>query len=69
MSHMPKIIMVSVLLVLTVGAYGAAFKGWFLPKPLEKPVSLREGSAGSGRHMYFLGGRSHLGGSTLGGGK
>jgi hypothetical protein len=67
----PKIIATGLLLTLTVVAYGGCFKGWFLPKPLASPVSLRDGSTkGShGRGLYFLGGfgRSHYGGGYAGG--
>jgi hypothetical protein len=53
-----------------VAAYGAAFHGWFLPKPFESPVSLREGSTrtgSAGRALFFVGGRSHAGGGYRGG--
>ena len=67
-----KLMAVGFLLSLTVVAYGGCFKGWFLPKPLAAPVSLRDGSVkGShGRGLYFLGGlggRTHYGGGYRGG--
>ncbi len=67
----PKLIIIGILAILTVSAYGGAFHGWFLPKPLEKPVSLRDGSVRArttGHGFYFLG-RSHAGGGYRGGGK
>jgi len=61
-----KFLVVALLAGITVVAYGASFHGWFLPRPLEKPVSLREGSVRGGTHghgfIYFMGGRSHYGG-------
>jgi len=69
-SIIPKLVVTAVLAGITVVAYGGAFHGWFLPKPLEKPISLREGSArvGSGGHgFFFMGGRSHSGGGYRGG--
>jgi hypothetical protein len=65
----PKIVTVSLLLACTVTAYGGCFYGWFLPEPLKKPVSLREGSAHSprGYGLYWLGARSHYGGGYRGG--
>ncbi len=66
----PKVILVSVLLVATVVTYGASFHGWFLPKPLNQPVSLRDGSARAkttGHGFFFIGGRSHAGGGYRGG--
>lgn len=66
-----KILVAGLLAGATVIAYGASFHGWFLPKPFEKPVSLREGSVRGGTHghgfIYFLGGRSHHGGGYRGG--
>lgn len=64
-----KVVTVSFLLTCTVTAYGACFYGWFLPEPLKKPVSLREGSAKShhGYGLYWLGTRSHYGGGYRGG--
>jgi hypothetical protein len=65
-----KLLVMSFLTGLTIVAYGACFKGWFLPAELQKPVSLREGSQGpraAGRGFYFLGGRSHYGGGYRGG--
>ena len=44
----PRLVVTALLAGLTVAAYGAAFHGWFLPKPFEKPVSLREGSTRTG---------------------
>jgi hypothetical protein len=66
----PRLVVSALLAGLTVVAYGGAFHGWFLPKPFEKPVSLREGSTrtGSGaRGLFFIGGRSHYGGGYRGG--
>ncbi len=65
-----KLLVPLVLVVSTVTAYGACFRGWFLPSPLDKAVSIREGSARTGtgaRYLYFLGGRSHFGGGYRGG--
>jgi len=65
-----KLIFGGLLLAATVTAYGAAFHGWFLPDQLEKPVSLRDGSAKAharGYGLYFLGARSHYGGGYRGG--
>jgi hypothetical protein len=65
-----KILAIAVLAVVTMGAYGGCFYGWFLPKPLDKPISLRDGSQRPGAHghgIYFLG-RTHYGGG-YGGGK
>lgn len=65
-----KILVGGLLLGITVAAYGGSFYGWFLPKPFEKPVSLRDGSNRPGSHgygYYFLGGRSHYGGGYRGG--
>ncbi len=66
-----KMLAGGVLLGMTVVAYGAAFHGWFLPEPLNKPVSLRDGSPRAqthGRAFYFIGaGRSHYGGGYRGG--
>jgi len=64
-----KLIIVAILVAVTVTAYGGAFYGWFLPKPLEKPVSLRDESVRArtaGHGFYFLG-RSHAGGGYRGG--
>jgi hypothetical protein len=61
----PKIVAATILLSCTVTAYGACFYGWFLPEPLKKPVSLRDGSArptSRGYGYYWIGGRSHYGG-------
>lgn len=63
-----KVLIVGMLLASTVTAYGACFYGWFLPKPLEKPVSIREGSTGHGTgHGYYFIGRTHSGGGYRGG--
>ena len=65
-----KILIIGLLTAFTVGAYGGCFYGWFLPKPLEKPVSLRDGSARAktyGYGFYFLGARRHFGGGYRGG--
>jgi hypothetical protein len=64
-----KVIATGFLVTLTVVAYGGCFKGWFLPKPLASPVSLRDGSTRGthGRALYFIGGRSHYGGGYSGG--
>jgi len=63
-----KILIIGVLAVSTIGAYGGAFYGWFLPKALDTPVSLRDGSPRPGTHgRYFTGGRSHVGGGYRGG--
>jgi len=68
---MAKLAVAAFLVATTVTAYGACFSGWFLPKPLDKPVSLREGSARTGGYHYypfFLGtGRTHYGGGYRGG--
>lgn len=64
-----NILVISALLVVTVAAYGGCYHGWFLSRPLDKPVSLRDGSARVGRTglaYYFLG-RSHYGGGYRGG--
>jgi hypothetical protein len=64
-----KLIIVAILAAVTVTAYGGAFYGWFLPKPLEKPVSLRDESVRTrtaGHGIYFLG-RTHAGGGYRGG--
>ena len=66
-----KLIIIAILAGVTITAYGGAFYGWFLPKPLEKPVSLRDESVRArttGHGFYFLG-RSHAGGGYRGGGK
>jgi hypothetical protein len=66
----PKVFVTALLTGLTVVAYGGAFRGWFLPEPLEKPVSLREGSVrtgSTGHRLFFIGGRSHAGGGYRGG--
>lgn len=62
-----KTIVAGILTTLTVVAYGGSFKGWFLPKPLASPVSLRDGSVKGGRAAYFTGSRSHYGGGYHGG--
>jgi hypothetical protein len=66
-----KVIVGGLLLGLTIVAYGACFHGWFLPAPLNKPVSLREGSTRGRTHglaYYFIGrGRGHYGGGYRGG--
>lgn len=62
-----KVMVTGILLSLTVVAYGGCFKGWFLPKPLTSPVSLRDGSVKGGRALYFVGGRTHYGGGYHGG--
>jgi hypothetical protein len=64
-----KILVISVLVGATSLAYGGAFLGWFLPDPLEKPVSLKEGSTrrGTGALGYYFLGRSHYGGGYRGG--
>jgi len=56
-----KVLVISVLGVLTIVGVGGAFYGWFLPEPLKKPVSLRDGSARARGGMYFAG-RTHYGG-------
>ncbi|HMK37620.1 MAG TPA: hypothetical protein VK463_21285 [Desulfomonilaceae bacterium] len=64
-SLVTKVIVTGMLLTLTIGAYGGCFRGWFLPKPLAAPVSLRDGSVRSGsggRALFFVGGRTHYGG-------
>jgi len=64
-----KILVVGLLGSATALAFGGSFKGWYLPEPLKKPVSLREGSQRTGVHplaYYFLG-RSHYGGGYRGG--
>jgi hypothetical protein len=66
---LPKVVLGTLLLGLTAGAYGACFNGWFLPEPLKRPVSLRDGSPRVGAHglgYYFLG-RAHYGGGYRGG--
>ena len=66
----PRLVVTALLAGFTVAAYGAAFHGWFLPKPFEKPLSLREGSTrtgSGGRALFFIGGRSHYGGGYRGG--
>lgn len=68
-SWLPAIMVSVLLLTATVAAFGGSFYGWFLPKPLKQPVSLREGSAstgGHGRSLYWLG-RTHYGGGYRGG--
>ena len=64
-----KLAVAGVLLITTVGAYGACFHGWFLPRPLSKPVSLRDGSTWKGgvHGGYFAGGRTHYGGGPRSG--
>jgi len=62
-----KIIITGILLACTVTAYGACFKGWFLPKGLDKPVSIREGSTGHGAGYGYFIGRTHAGGGYRGG--
>ncbi len=47
----PKILAATILLCCTITAYGACFNGWFLPEPLKKPVSLREGSTKTTRGL------------------
>lgn len=67
---LPKFLVPAILVAATVTAYGASFRGWFLPSALSKPVSIREGSARTGARaagLYFLGGRSHYGGGYRGG--
>ncbi|MFH1113779.1 MAG: hypothetical protein V1792_07645 [Pseudomonadota bacterium] len=70
-SLLAKIVVSCFLTAMTVTAYGACFHGWFLPDPLKKPVSLRDGSTRNGTHgrvFYFIGGgRSHYGGGYRGG--
>jgi hypothetical protein len=64
-----KAIIVGILSLGTVMAFGGSFRGWYLPEQLEKPVSLRDGSTKPGARAlgyYFLG-RSHLGGGYRGG--
>jgi hypothetical protein len=64
-----KLIIIAILAGVTITSYGGAFHGWFLPKPLEKPVSLRDESVRArttGLGFYFLG-RSHAGGGYRGG--
>lgn len=63
------LIIVAILGAVTATAYGGAFYGWFLPKPLEKPVSIRDESVRTrtaGHGIYFLG-RTHAGGGYRGG--
>ena len=65
MRIIPILFIVGVLGGLTIMAYDACFHGVFLPKPLEKPVSLRDGSKRAravGYGYYFIGGRRHFGG-------
>ncbi|MFH0822515.1 MAG: hypothetical protein V2B18_07165 [Pseudomonadota bacterium] len=64
-----KILMTLLLAAITAAAYGGAVYGWFLPRALDKPISLRDGSAGgrSGGHAFFFTGRSHYGGGYSGG--
>ena len=65
-----KILIICVLVGTTIGAYGGALYGWFLPKALDKPVSLRDGSPRARTHgygFYFIGGRTHTGGGYRGG--
>jgi hypothetical protein len=66
-----KVLAGGFLLVMTIMAYGAGFHGWFLPEPLKKPVSLRDGSTRARTHglgFYFIGaGRGHYGGGYRGG--
>ncbi len=60
-------IVVGVILVsTTVAAWGGCYRGWFLPKNLAQPVSLRDGSHTSHGGYYFFG-RSHYGGGYRGG--
>jgi hypothetical protein len=64
-----KFIIIGILVAVTATAYGGAFYGWFLPKPIEKPVSLRDESVRArtaGHGFYFLG-RTHAGGGYRGG--
>ena len=64
-----KALVTAILLTATIMAYGAAFNGWFLPKRLDQPVSLRDGSAKAqarGYGAYFIG-RTHYGGGYRGG--
>ncbi|MEJ2715994.1 MAG: hypothetical protein P8182_02475 [Deltaproteobacteria bacterium] len=59
-----KLVVIVILAAVTITAYGGCFYGWFLPKPLEKPVSLRDGSTRArtyGYGLYFTG-RRHYGG-------
>lgn len=70
MGYIVKLAVVGVLSLATVTAVGGAFRGWFLPDTLEKPVSLRDGSPkarSSGLLPYFIMGRSHYGGGYRGG--
>ncbi len=65
-----KAVIAGVLFAATIGAYGGAFKGWFLPERLDKPISLKDGSKRAGARgygLYFLGTRRHRGGGYAGG--
>jgi hypothetical protein len=61
-----QIVIVAILLSSTVAAWGGCFYGWFLPKNLSQPVSLRDGSHRTSSGAYFIG-RSHYGGGYRGG--
>jgi hypothetical protein len=63
-----KIIITSVLLSFTVVGVGGAFYGWFVPKAMKQPVSMRDGSGRNTSHFWYMGsGRTHTGGGPLGG--
>ena len=64
-----KVLVTAILLTATIVAYGGAFSGWFLPKRLDRPVSLRNGSAKAQARGYgaFFIGRTHYGGGYRGG--
>ena len=65
----PKIFIIGLLGWVTWMAYGGAFHGRYLPEPLKKPVSLRDGSQRARTHgtgFYFIG-RTHYGGGYRGG--
>ena len=63
-----KVIITSVLLSFTVAGVGGAFYGWFVPKGMKQPVSLRDESGRSTTHFWYLGsGRTHTGGGPSAG--
>ncbi len=69
MSRLFKVLVFGFLTTATIFAFGGALYGWFLPQPLAKPVSIREGSAHPtrmGHGLYFFG-RTHYGGGYAGG--
>ena len=66
------VIIAIIFTALTVFAFLASAAGWGLPGMLEKPVSVRQESAGSGGYrrsslIYFGSGRRHFGGGFAGG--